>query len=183
MVSMNIFRFLADLSHTLSKCILIWAIHSNSSAEGVSLITQAFYCVVFLTRYMDYFRDFYESWWNTLFKTFYILSSLYILFIMLRVYARTRERETAWKLGGACLGGSAIITPFVMMIFRRKFQWSWVEVCLSKLYISLSTARINMDSSFGYCPLSLNLYAFSHNFSSFAKLPFLRYSTPITLSP
>ena len=31
---MNVFRILGDVSHTLSKCILIWAIHSNKSAEG-----------------------------------------------------------------------------------------------------------------------------------------------------
>lgn len=34
MVNMNVFRVLADVSHTASKCILIWAIHSNKSAEG-----------------------------------------------------------------------------------------------------------------------------------------------------
>jgi ER lumen protein retaining receptor len=31
---MNLFRIIADLSHTSSKCILVWAIHSNKSAEG-----------------------------------------------------------------------------------------------------------------------------------------------------
>ena len=35
---MNIFRILGDLSHTASKCILIWAIHTNQSAEG--MVTQ-----------------------------------------------------------------------------------------------------------------------------------------------
>ena len=37
MVAMNIFRILGDVSHTVSKCILIWAIHSNRSAEGKPL--------------------------------------------------------------------------------------------------------------------------------------------------
>jgi hypothetical protein len=31
---MNVFRILGDVSHTISKCILIWAIHWNRSAEG-----------------------------------------------------------------------------------------------------------------------------------------------------
>jgi hypothetical protein len=122
LISLQIFRILADLSHALSKCILIWAIHSNSSSEGVSLLTQAFYSLVFLTRYMDYFRSFTNSAWNTSFKTFYILSSFYVLFLMLFVYARTREREKAWKLGALCLGVSAAGAPIVMLIFRR----SWV---------------------------------------------------------
>lgn len=31
---MNVFRILGDVSHTAAKCILIWAIHINKSAEG-----------------------------------------------------------------------------------------------------------------------------------------------------
>lgn len=34
MAFFNVFHTLGDVSHTLSKLILIWAIHSNSSAEG-----------------------------------------------------------------------------------------------------------------------------------------------------
>jgi hypothetical protein len=30
----NVFHVLGDVSHTVSKLILIWAIHGNSSAEG-----------------------------------------------------------------------------------------------------------------------------------------------------
>ena len=37
MVNMNVFRIFGDLSHTASKCILIWAIHANQSAEGNDL--------------------------------------------------------------------------------------------------------------------------------------------------
>ena len=48
---------------------------------------------------------------------------------MMRMYARTREREKAWKFGGACLLGSIIVAPFVMMIFEKKGHWSMMEVC------------------------------------------------------
>lgn len=126
------FRILGDVSHTLSKCILIFAIHRNSSTEGVSLITQALYCLVFVCRYLDIF--FFNTAWNTVLKVFYILSSLYILFLMLRVYARTRERETAWKLGALCLVGSAVFAPIMMMIFAPKVRWGWLEVCAT-LYL------------------------------------------------
>jgi hypothetical protein len=124
----QIFRILADISHTLSKCILIYAIHRNHSTEGVSLITQALYCLVFVSRYLDIFMK--NTPWNTTLKIFYILSSIYILFLMLRVYARTRERETAWKLGAFSLIGSAIAAPFVMMIFKQKGFWGFTEVCV-----------------------------------------------------
>jgi ER lumen protein retaining receptor len=63
----NAFHVLGDVSHTISKLILIWAIHANSSAEGVSLITQVLYAGVFCSRYLDIFttspaRDFAHTW-------------------------------------------------------------------------------------------------------------------------
>lgn len=36
-MNLNVFRVLADLAHISSKCILIWAIHRNSSSEGMEL--------------------------------------------------------------------------------------------------------------------------------------------------
>ncbi|KAI9712993.1 MAG: hypothetical protein M1812_006741 [Candelaria pacifica] len=39
----------------------------------------------------------------------------------MRVYARTREREKAWKLGAICLGGSLVSAPIIALIFK-KFQ-------------------------------------------------------------
>lgn len=47
---------------------------------------------------------------------------------MLFVYARTREREKAWKLGGLCLGISAVAAPLVMLIFKPGFHGGFVEV-------------------------------------------------------
>jgi len=124
---MNPFRILGDACHTASKCILIWAMHSNKSAEGVSLVSQALYALVFCTRYLDIFGPIFGLW-NFVLKIFYILSSLYILFLMLRVFPRTREREKAWKLGAACLGGSIILAPLVMMLFDVKYLWGFQEI-------------------------------------------------------
>ncbi|KAF2263028.1 ER lumen protein retaining receptor [Lojkania enalia] len=137
----NVFHILGDVSHTISKLILIWAIHSNSSAEGVSLITQVLYALVFCTRYLDIFttsatRD-WEHTWNFSLKIFYTLSSLYIIFLMTSVYARTREREKAWKFGMYCLIGSVVVAPFWFLIFKRwvigkyafiKILWVFSEI-------------------------------------------------------
>ena len=38
---------------------------------------------------------------------------------MTSVYARTREREKAWKFGMYCLLGSLLITPFWYLIFKK----------------------------------------------------------------
>ncbi|KAF7502407.1 hypothetical protein GJ744_005844 [Endocarpon pusillum] len=117
---MNVFRRMADLCHTASKCILIFAIHSNRSAEGISLLTQALYILVFLTRYLDLFwvpPSF--SYWNFVLKNFYIWSSLYIILLMLRIYPRTREREKAWKLAIYALIGSVVIAPPFTVIVKK----------------------------------------------------------------
>ena len=116
---MNIFRILGDLSHTASKCILMYAIHRNKSAEGVSLLTQLLYILVFGTRYLDLFWvPPWTSWWNTVFKLFYITTSAYIVYLMMRVFARTREKEYAWKLGTWSLAGSLVSAPLVCLTFR-----------------------------------------------------------------
>ncbi|KAK3725913.1 hypothetical protein LTR37_000061 [Vermiconidia calcicola] len=117
-ISMNVFRIVGDLSHTASKCILIWAIHRNKSAEGVSLLTQLLYMVVFGTRYLDllWVPPWY-SWWNTCLKIFYIGSSAYIVWLMMRVYARTREKEYAWKLATYTFLGGLISAPVVLWTF------------------------------------------------------------------
>ena len=130
MVSMNVFRILGDVSHTLSKCILIWAIHRNKSSEGVSLITQVLYIAVFLSRYLDLFWvPPWWSWWNFVLKNFYIWSSIYIIVLMTRIYARTREREKAWRWGGYAAAGSFLLAPVVTLIFKGWMASKPFEVC------------------------------------------------------
>ena len=81
------------------------------------MITQGLYALVFLTRYTDIFQEQYR--YNLFFKLFYILSSIYTIGIMRWVYPRTREKELAWKMGAGVLGGSLLLSPFVMLIFER----------------------------------------------------------------
>ncbi|KAL1304046.1 hypothetical protein AAFC00_000483 [Neodothiora populina] len=144
MIHFNIFRILGDVSHTVSKCILIWSIHSNTSAEGVSLITQILYILVFCSRYLDLlwsapFHSF-ESFWNFTLKIFYITSSAYIVFLMLRVFARTREREQAWRLGAYSLGGSVLAAPIAVAIFEG--AWG-----LKHPFESLYTFSLSLEST------------------------------------
>lgn len=126
---MNIFRLTGDLLHLLSKLILIFTIHRRHSAEGISLLTQSLYALVFVARYVDLLTVPWGHFiYNTMFKLFYIASSLYILFLMLRVYARTREEEREWKVSAIILGGSAVAAPILKMIFG-KGELSWfIEV-------------------------------------------------------
>ncbi|KAF2430469.1 ER lumen protein retaining receptor [Tothia fuscella] len=119
----NLFRLAGDLSHVASKLILMWSIHWNRSAEGVSLITQALYMLLFVCRYLDLFwTSPFGAWiylWNFFFKLFYIASSAYIVFLMTSVFARTREREKAWKFGIYCLAGAVVLSIPVTAIFQK----------------------------------------------------------------
>ncbi|KAG5950690.1 hypothetical protein E4U53_004587 [Claviceps sorghi] len=127
MVKFNIFRILGDLSHLASKGILIFSIHRNRSAEGVSLITQGLYALVFCTRYLDVFRE--KILWNLLFKIVYIVSSFYTIAVMQWVFPRSRERELSWKMGASVLTVAAVSSPFLMMMFEKKWNfrvWMWV---------------------------------------------------------
>lgn len=118
---MNIFRILADFSHAASKITLVIAIHRNSSAEGVSLLTQLLYALVFCARYLDLFWvPPWWSWWNFFFKLFYISSSIYVVYLMMRVYPRTREKEGAWKITTWTLGACVVSAPLVTLIFKDK---------------------------------------------------------------
>ncbi|TQN72872.1 ER lumen protein-retaining receptor [Colletotrichum shisoi] len=127
MTAWNLFRYMGDISHLLSKCILMFAIHRNRSAEGVSLITQGLYAIVFCTRYLDLFSQ--QTPWNLIFKLFYISSSFYIIGAMQWIFPRTREREISWKVGAGVFAGSLLLSPFVMMIFEDWWGfkvWLWV---------------------------------------------------------
>ena len=103
-----------------------------SNSAGVSLITQVFYAIVFCTRYLNIFwYNPFKNWlneWNFVLKIFYTLSSLYIIFLMTRVYARTREREASWKIGAWCLGGSIVAAPLAMLVLSEKWRWGFEEV-------------------------------------------------------
>lgn len=89
------------------------------------------YGLVFVTRYLDIFSG--QSWdfayagtfYMICFKLFYLTSSLYVVFIMMKVFPRTRERERAWKLGIYSVIGSLVLAPLTILIFERHFAGNW----------------------------------------------------------
>jgi membrane-bound metal-dependent hydrolase YbcI (DUF457 family) len=150
---------------------------------GVSLLTQLFYALVFITRYTDLFEESYA--WNYFFKVFYLLSSFYTIAIMRFVYPRTREREVAWKLSAVILVGVAILSPFVMMIFVDSIRWSFREVCSPPFPPSFLTSEppnANCPSTSGSSPKSSNPSPSSRSSSSCARRRSRPSSHPSTSS-
>jgi len=87
---MNIFRFLGDVSHLASICILLQKIQSSRSCRGISFKTQAIYVAVFITRYLDLLFRF-VSLYNYVMKLVFIGSSVYILYLMKYRYRPTHD--------------------------------------------------------------------------------------------
>jgi hypothetical protein len=101
--------------------------------SGVSLLTQLLYGIVFVFRYLDLFSSYtwselgaWHTVYNVSFKLFYLSTSFYLVFLIFKVYPRTRERERAWKLGMWSTIGSLVLAPFAIMIFERKgYPGNW----------------------------------------------------------
>lgn len=104
------------------------------------------YACVFVFRYLDLFKSYRsfalawytgEAWhfiWNFVFKIFYLASSFYVIYAMMKVFPRTRERERAWKLALWSVAGSLVLAPIVISIFERKWPDAWfIEVGTQRL--------------------------------------------------
>lgn len=98
---------------------------------GVSLLTQLLYGAVFIFRYLDLFDPHtyksgtWHSIWNVSFKLFYLISSSYLIFLMMKVYPRTRERERAWKLGLWSVAGSVVLAPISVWLLESELYNLW----------------------------------------------------------
>jgi hypothetical protein len=79
--------------------------------------------IVFTTRYLDILDS---RKYNTVFKIFYLSTSAYILWIMLRVFKRTREEEREWRVAAVLVAVSAGLTPFLSWLRGRI---GFTEVC------------------------------------------------------
>jgi len=99
------------------------------TSPGVSLLTQALYALVFLTRYIDLFLvPPLMSKYLTFFKITYIVSSLYTVYILLRVFPRSRESESQWRLASYLLLLSAVAAPVFQHFFARTSDGLWFVV-------------------------------------------------------
>mmetsp|Transcript_70 Transcript_70/g.75 ORF Transcript_70/g.75 Transcript_70/m.75 type:complete len:252 (-) Transcript_70:596-1351(-) len=80
-MAMNIFRLIGDRGRDLSILLMIKRLRKERNGTDVSIKTQEFFCIVYLTRYLDLFTTFY-SLYNYVLKILYITSSLYILHLL-----------------------------------------------------------------------------------------------------
>jgi len=126
----NIFRYLADVSHLVSVCLLLQKMLSKKSCYGVSLKTQVLYLVVFCTRYMNK-GIFSPPLYNILFKLFYVGSAAAIVVLMkTRLRASYEKRHDTFQIAFILV----LCLPFAYFSMPiRNFGWFmmayslWVE--------------------------------------------------------
>jgi len=91
---MNIFRASGDLLHLLSILILLFKIRRSKSCAGISLKTQLMYALVFTTRYLDIFHNLLMGqWYLFTMKLFFLVSSYWIVYLMLKPHKSTYDKE------------------------------------------------------------------------------------------
>mmetsp|Transcript_37514 Transcript_37514/g.60061 ORF Transcript_37514/g.60061 Transcript_37514/m.60061 type:complete len:221 (+) Transcript_37514:41-703(+) len=105
---MNIFRLAADMIHLISIFILLIKVAGAQNCRGISLKTQALYCVVFTCRYLDLFWNFW-SLYNWVMKLIFIGSSYTIVYYMkyqkptCKTYDASHDHFKVWILVIPCL--------------------------------------------------------------------------------
>lgn len=71
--------------------------------------------------------------WNFVLKLFYLISSAYIVFLMVRVFPRTREKEYGWKLALWSLAGCLVTAPLIDLVIRGWQKTTFTEVSHSNI--------------------------------------------------
>eukprot|EP00732_Lithocolla_globosa_P007268 Lithocolla_globosa_v1_NODE_9067_length_748_cov_132.755043.p1 type:complete len:214 gc:universal NODE_9067_length_748_cov_132.755043:695-54(-) len=118
---MNIFRLIADLSHLASILILLLKIHKTKSCAGISFKTQLLYALVFLTRYPDLFWSF-VSYYNTIMKIFFIVSSIYIVYLVKFRFKATYDAEKDY------LRIEFILLPVIILALCFNYEFEITEI-------------------------------------------------------
>lgn len=112
---MNLFRFAGDMCHIMSIVVLLLRLRVTKNAIGISIKTQEMYLLVFVTRYLDLFTDYY-SLYNTVMKIIYISSTALIIYTVKATEPFKSNYDTAqdsflhWKFAVAPVAVIALIT-------------------------------------------------------------------------
>lgn len=151
----------------------------------MSLLTQLLYIIVFITRYVDLFwthpANSFIDGWNFCFKIWYIVSSFFIVFLMLKVFPRTREKEASWRLAAWSLLGCLVTTPLVNLIYHQlSVDATEVNILIASLMLVIDS---NASSCYGSSASSLSRFAFCHSCCCFDRHRYQQCWTLTILSP
>ncbi|EDR26663.1 ER lumen protein retaining receptor [Entamoeba dispar SAW760] len=157
----NLFRISADLVHLLSIYFLLTKIINHKNCIGISLRSQILFLIVWVTRYLDIFYNFY-SLYNTILKIVYLTTSAYTIYLISKrfraTYDKIHDTLNVWYL----------IVPCIVLAFIFTEDYSITEICwtfsifleavaiLPQILLLRSTGEVeNLNSQYIFC---LGLY-------------------------
>jgi len=118
----NVFRFVGDFSHLASVFILLHKMKISKSCAGISFKSQFLYLLVYVTRYLDIFWTFGDSYYNSIYKILFISSSGYIIYLMLNDYKPTHDPNMDTFKVQYLIAGSLI------MAVLFPYRWTFTEM-------------------------------------------------------
>ncbi|GMT06178.1 hypothetical protein PENTCL1PPCAC_28352, partial [Pristionchus entomophagus] len=158
---MNIFRFLADLSHLLAAVVLFHKIWRTRSCEGISGRSQALFAIVFTARYLDLFTNFVSPY-NTVMKMFFLGSSFGVCYLMWFKFKATYDRNNdIFRMEFL-----AIPTFLLALVLNHEFtfmevMWTWsiyLEAVAIMPQLFMLTKTGNAETITAHYLFALGLY-------------------------
>jgi ER lumen protein retaining receptor len=124
--AMNAFRLLGDIIHVVAIVILLHKIFVVKNAQGLSRKTQELYLMVYVTRYLDLFTQFFD-FYNSFMKAYFICSTGILIFSMrggsnpaMATYKADQDGFGYW---------CKVVLPCVVLSFPlcegNGYWWSW----------------------------------------------------------
>lgn len=142
-MSMNIFRLCGDMSHVFSIIVLLLRLRVAKNAQGISVRTHELFLLVFVTRYLDLFFEFY-SVYNSVMKVLYIVSTFMIVYTIRfqepikSTYDKAQDTFLHWKFAVApCVVVALIIHVAGSGLARfslLEYLWTF-SICLESIAI------------------------------------------------
>lgn len=129
-MGMNIFRLAGDMSHVFSIIVLFLRLRVAKNAQGISVRTHELFLVVFVTRYLDLFTNFY-SLYNSVMKCLYIGSTAMIIHTIkfkepiCSTYDKAQDTFLHWKFAVAPCACIAMLTHLI----TKGFNFDLIELC------------------------------------------------------
>jgi ER lumen protein retaining receptor len=117
--SWNPLRYAADLSHLISIVLLLYTMWRKKSCSGISLKTQFLFLIVHITRYCNG-NFFAPPIYNIIFKLFYLVTAVAIIWAMMGPLARTSEiRHDTFRLAFLIVPAALFALPSGVSMYRE----------------------------------------------------------------
>lgn len=166
---MNFISVAGDNFHLFAILALIGRMWKTKSCAGLSARTQVGYFLVFLTRYLDLFIDPVWSYYLTILKSIFLLTSLVTVILMLWPYRNTYDRKNdvfyIEILIVACIGLAMVINhSFTFLEVAWTFSlYLEAVVIIPQLFMISRTGKAETLTYLYIIPLGLYKFLYIAN--------------------